>query len=130
MDIRGVNMINRQDFNNSVYQDIDMVKGDTMSFNFALKGLRIGTPVAIHPTFLFSCGDENDVLFTSGSDDGIERVSYDESSDVAVFAVYVAPEKTKDLELARYYYDLQMLTEDDVYTLMRGRLTLLREIGI
>lgn len=129
-------MINRQGFNNSVETNIDMVKGDTLSFNFMLTGLKIGTPAAIRPTFTFSCADEKTVFFTATSAhgeqeaDGITLEDYNESKDVATYTVYITPSKTKNLDLARYYYDLQMEVDDDIYTLMRGRLTLLREVTV
>lgn len=129
-------MINKHDFNNSVEVNIEMVQGDTLSFNFMITGLRLGTPVALNPTYTFSCADEKDILFTATSAhgeeeaDGITLVEYNEQKDVATYAVYISPAKTKNLDLARYYYDLQMELGDDVYTLMRGRFTLLREITV
>lgn len=129
-------MISRQDFLNAVTQDIDIVKGDTLSFNFQLTGLKLGTPAAKRPTFTFSVADEQSIFFTATSAhgeedaDGITLADYNESKDVATYVVYIAPTKTKTLDLARYYYDLQMELGDDVYTLMRGRFTLLREVTV
>ena len=119
-------MLNKQDFINAIYQDIDIVKGDTLAFNFQLKGLN-----GVEPAFKFSCKDnpEGETYFTSESPDGITLEDYDEVKDIATYSVYIAPAKTKGLELARYYYDLQMTLEDDIYTLMRGRFTLLYEIS-
>ncbi len=128
-------MINKHDFNNSVYKDIEMVQGDTLSFNFMLNGLKLGTPASLNPTFTFSCADEKDILFTATSAhgeedaDGITLVDYIESKDLATYAVYISPAKTKDLELGRYYYDLQMESEDNRYTLLRGRLELLMQVS-
>lgn len=128
-------MINKHDFNNSVYENIEMVQGDTLSFNFMITGLRLGTPVALNATYTFSCADEKDILFTATSAhgeeeaDGITLVEYNEQKDVATYAVYISPAKTKDLELARYYYDLQMEIDDNRYTLLRGRLELLMQVS-
>lgn len=118
-------MLNKQDFNNAIYQDIDMVKGDTLAFNFQVRGLD-----GAEPTFTFTCREHynGDMLFNCESGQGIEQVDYDEYNDLATFAVWVDPVKTKDLDLARYYYDLEMQVDRDVLTLMRGRLTLLYEV--
>lgn len=115
-------MLNKQDFINAVYQDIPMVRGDTLAFNFALKGL--GDEVA---EIAFTCKDHYDdeeALFSCVTGYGIERVEYDTETDEATYAVWVDPVKTADLELDRYYYDLRLFFGDDVITLMRGRLTL------
>lgn len=116
-------MVNKQDFLNAFYQDIDMVKGDTMAFNLQLKGLQ-----EAEPTIVFSCSESyNDApIFTVDTEDGgITLESYDSESDTALYAVLVAPDKTEDMALGRYYYDLELTLDDNVVTLMRGRLTLL-----
>ena len=82
-------MLNKQDYINAIYQDIEIVRGDTLAFNF-----------------------------------DITLEEYDAEKDVAIYSVVVEPAKTKTMDLARYYYDLELSTDDDVITLMRGRLTL------
>lgn len=118
-------MLNKQDYNNAIYQDIDMVRGDTLAFNFIVKGLN-----GAEPTIAFTCRDHYDgeLLFNCVSGYGIEQVDYDEEQDAATFAVWVDPNKTKYLDLARYYYDLELSVNSDVITLMRGRLTLLYDV--
>ena len=119
-------MLNKQDYINAVYQDVEMVKGDTLAFNFSLKGLDGG-----EPSFKFSCKEHYDdtiTLFECESGFGIELADYNEAKDISTFAVWVDPAKTKNLDLARYYYDLEMSLNDDVITLMRGRLTLVYEV--
>ncbi len=118
-------MLNKHDFNNAIYQDIDMVKGDTLAFNFTVKGLD-----GAEPTITFTCREhyDGDTVFNCASGSGIEQVDYDEMNDITTFAVWVDPVKTKDLDLARYYYDLELRLSSDVITLMRGRLTLLYDV--
>ena len=118
-------MLNKQDYNNAIYQDIDMVRGDTLAFNFIVKGLD-----GAEPTISFTCRDHYDgeLLFNCVSGYGIEQVDYDAEQDAATFAVWVDPNKTKYLDLARYYYDLELSVNSDVITLMRGRLTLLYDV--
>lgn len=119
-------MINKKDFINAITQDIDMVKGDTLAFNFELQGLEGATPDAI----TFSCAEHYDdvPLFTADLSDGITLDEYNEVKDIALYSVRIAPNKTESLNLNRYYYDLELKLDDDVITLMRGRLTLLYEV--
>ena len=120
---RGDDMLNKQAFLNAIYQDIDMVRGDTLAFNFIIAGLG-----NLEPTFSFTCKnhyEDDSALFSCVSGYGIERVKHTEKEDT--FVVWVDPVKTKNLDLARYYYDLEMQCGDDIITLMRGRLTLLWE---
>ena len=115
-------MLNKQDYINAIYQDIDMVRGDTMTFNFQLQGLD-----GITPYIVFTCAETyNDApIFTADTIGGdISLEAYDEENDVATYTVVIVPNKTKTMDLNRYYYDLQLSTDDDVITLMRGRLTL------
>ena len=118
-------MVNKQNFINAVTQDIEMVKGDTLEFAIQLQGLE-----AAEPTITFSCALNyySEPLFVVDTEDGIERVSYDDANDVATYTIRVAPNHTEDLDLNRYYYDLEMQLNDEVITLMRGRLTLVYEV--
>ena len=128
-------MINKQDYSNYFTQDIDMVKGDTLSFDFLLQNTNYGSPSQIDPKIVFACADESDILFTASRDtaegiyDGITIVGHDDRTNTTTYNVRIAPDKTKNLDLARYYYDLEATIGSDVFTLMRGRLTLLREIA-
>lgn len=119
--------MNKQDFNNSIYQDIDMIRGDTLSFNFILTGT--GGEM---PEFVFSCAEEysNTPLFIATNTDGVSLVRYDEIIDEALFNVRIDPEKTKNLDLTTYFYDLQMTFNEDIITLMRGHLKLLYDVTI
>ena len=115
-------MLNKQDYINAIYQDIEIVRGDTLAFNFELQGLN-----GVTPYIVFTCAETyNDApIFTSDTTGGdITLEEYDAEKDVATYSVVVEPAKTKTMDLARYYYDLELSTNDDVITLMRGRLTL------
>lgn len=123
-------MINKMDYLNAINQNIDMVRGDSLIFNFTLKGLESQSAYEdVEVTFSASDTSDGDALITASIDDGIELVEYDDFSDVATFTVCLVPAKTKDLDVARYYYDLQISFDDNVATLMRGFLTLLWEIS-
>lgn len=118
-------MLNKQDFYNTINQDIDLVRGDTLSFGFELVGLQGATP-----DFTFTCKDhyDGDIVFSADNESGISLDNYNEANDTATYTVWIDPNKTKDLELTRYYYDLEMRLDDDVITLMRGRFTLLYDV--
>ena len=121
-------MINKQQYINAVNQNIDMVRGDNLAFNFQLTGL--GSRAAYEAlTCTFAVADQYDadpvVECTNGS--GIELEDY--TDDTATFSVFVAPNQTKELDPARYYYDLQIKDDDNVLTLMRGCLTIVYDVA-
>jgi hypothetical protein len=118
-------MINRQDFINAINQNIDMIRGDTLAFNFQLTGL--GSQDAYEDlliTFAVAEHYDDEELIEASNADGIDLEEYNAATDTATFSVYIAPNKTKTLDLASYYYDLQIKDNTNVITLMRGRLTL------
>lgn len=123
-------MVNKQDYINAVNQNIDMVRGDNLAFNFQLSGLGSRNAyVALTVTLAVAEHYDDISIFEITNGNGIELESYDANSDTATFSVFVAPNKTKTLDLARYYYDLQVKDDSNVVTLMRGRLTLVYDVA-
>ena len=123
-------MVNKQDYLNAINQDIEMVRGDTLAFNFQLHGL--GTREAYEAlTVKFAIVEHygGDLVAICENDDGITLNVYDEFNDLATFCVSLAPIKTTYLDLTRYYYDLQIEDETNVLTLMRGHFTLLYNVN-
>ena len=121
-------MVNSNDFINAIERDIIFVKGDTLSFNFQIQGLRHEMP----DNLTFTCKnhyDDTDALFTCEIGNGISLENYDEEKDLSTFTLRVAPHKTEELDLSRYYYDLQMNAGNDVITLLRGRLILVYSVS-
>ena len=116
-------MYNEGYFYNALKRDIAMVKGDTMSFGFELKGLEGETPDKV----TFSCKstiEDDYTVFTVSTDDTIDFVSYDAETDTLTYTVRIPPYKTAELELGRYYYDLKVEVNNDIITLMIGRLSI------
>lgn len=109
-------------FYNVLKKDITMVKGDTMSFGFQIQGLEGSTPSSI----VFSCKDDPEdetAIFTSSLlEGGIWLDSQDDDEDILTYGVRVAPQKTADLDTGRYFYDLEVAVNNDVFTFMKGRL--------
>ena len=123
-------MVNKQDYLNAVEQNIEMVRGDTLAFNFNLSGLGSRADyeaLTIEFNAAYGIDDAPSVQATT-DDGGVNIEDYDTATDTALFSVNVAPGKTKNLELSRLYYNLQIIGDDNVITLMRGRLNLLYEI--
>ena len=110
-------------FYNVLKKDITMVKGDTMAFGFQLEGLDGSTPDDI----VFSCKNNPEdeyAVFTCklSEEDGVWIDSEDTVHDILTYGVRVAPAKTEDLNTGRYFYDLEIDVNNDVFTLMKGRL--------
>lgn len=115
-------MINKQDYINSINQNIEMVRGDTLSFNFIISGAE-GTP-----TFTFAVADEygDSPVITSTSGDGIELEETE--GDNNLYSVTIRPAQTSGLNTGLYYYNLVMYLDGEVYTLMRGEFNILYEV--
>lgn len=114
-------------FYNPIDRDITMVKGDTLAFGFQIQGLGGSEPSSI----AFTCKntpEDTEALFAVSLDDNIILRDYDSDEDIYTYSVRIPPSLTEDLDLGRYFYDLELTANDDVLTLMRGRLTLVYEI--
>ena len=123
-------MVNKQDYINAVNQNIDMVRGDNLAFNFQLSGLgNKSAYTTLKVTFAVAEHYDDESIIEITNANGISLENYDEVSDTATFSVFVAPNNTKTLDLARYYYDLQIKDKTNVVTLMRGRLTLVYDVA-
>lgn len=113
-----------QTFYNAIKKEIEMVRGDSMAFNFQIAGLA-GMPIV---DIYFTCKDkpldEEFYFQQSYTGGGITLQNYDEETDTGTYCVRVRPDQTKNLDPARYYYDLELVAGSDVLTLMKGRLTI------
>lgn len=109
-------------FYNAIKVDITMVKGDTMTFGFQMQGLDGSAPSSI----VFSCKEDpedDDAIFHSSlADGGVWLDSEDPETDLKEYGVRISPDKTENLNTGRYFYDLEVGVNGDVYTLMKGRL--------
>lgn len=114
-------------FYNPFNRDLTMVKGDTLSFAFQIQGLGGKIPDSIFLTVKKTIETESP-LFNIYDGDTIRLRSYDEESDIFTYVVRIPPYLTADLELGRYYYDLEIQINEDTLTLMKGRFTLDYEI--
>lgn len=107
-------------FYNAIRQEVEVVKGDSLAFNFQLTGLNGSEP----SNFYFTCREKpesTDYYFQRTLGDGITKLAYDANTDTVTYGVRVRPDQTDALTAGRYYYDLQLDINDDVITLMKGR---------
>ena len=114
-------------FNNSIKRDISMVRGDTLSFGFQITGLEGERPDEIY----FSCKEhleDTSYVFSIQLGAGIEKRSYDSQTDTLTYGVRVAPELTENVDFGKYFYDLQLDINEDILTLMKGKLSIEWEV--
>lgn len=110
-------------FYNPIIHNIAMVKNDTLSFGFQIKGFEGQTPTEIY----FTCKENPNntaALFQRNLETGINLVSYDPESDTLTYEVRIAPSNTLNIDPGRYFYDLEIHVNKDTFTLMKGVLTI------
>lgn len=120
-------MYNTGYFFNAIRRDISMIRGDTMSFSFQLKGLEGQRPEDIK----FTCKEtieDAEPLFICVLNESITEISYDPEKDLLTYRVRVRPYQTAELDLGRFFYDLELKVNGDIITLMTGRFSLEPEI--
>lgn len=123
-----------------IEQNLTMTQGDTYIF-----GLKINLDKQ-PDNIIFSCSNNysGDYIFQKHFDDGIileeiidDRFDYDnfdiyDSSNYKCYSylVKITPDDTKNIAISEYLYDLQVLINNDVFTLMKGLFTILPEVTI
>lgn len=109
--------------------DVNMtaVRGDTIAFGTEI-GDENGELITDDLTAAyFSCKEnatDTEYVFQKTLGNGIVK------SSTGKYTVRVAPEDTKDLEPGVYYYDFQIEIDGDVYTPLKGKLTLEQDITV
>lgn len=95
---------------------IDMVKGDTLSFGLEFEGLGQDLESADFTVKK----DDNDatVLIHKSLDNGISK------KEDFKYVVRLAPEDTADLDAGYYHFDMQIGANSDIFTIMLGILVL------
>lgn len=107
-----------QDFYNPIPMDLTVVRGDTLAFNFQLEGADNVSDIT------FTCKnnpDDTEAVFNQSlTHGGIVLINSENGTDT--YSVRIRPDQTEGLDIARYYYDLELKAGYDVITLMKGRL--------
>jgi hypothetical protein len=107
---------------NMTDENITMVKGDTLSFNVSIKDDE-GNPVTVDTAYFLctAAPASQTYIFYKSLGDGITQ-------EDGVLTVRVSPSDTGNKYAGIYYYDLQIGIDGDIYTLLRGLLTLEQDI--
>lgn len=106
-------------------QYISMIKGDTLSFGIELMDEHGETFTQELETAYFTCKSnktDEAFLFQKTLGNGITKV------DDGIYTVRVAPSDTKDAEAGKYYYDLQIGANGDIFTVLHGVLELEQDV--
>lgn len=101
-------------------ENIVMVRGDTLSFGVEFYGLSQDLDSAF-----FTCkSNRTDAanVFQKYLGNGISKIDYGQ------YVVRVAPEDTKDIDAGKYYYDLEISVNNDVFTIMKGVLEIEQDV--
>ncbi len=104
------------------YQNILMVRGDTLAFNVEI--LDEDGQVVLVDTAEMVCKKkplDDEAVFRKTLNNGIQQ------SD-GLLTVRVAPSDTSEADAGRYFYDLRVGIDHDVYTLMIGILTIEQDV--
>lgn len=106
----------------TMQKNFKFVRGDSFNFAFVINN-SAGNPLTVNEAY-FSCKaniDDLEYVFQKDLSDGIELV-------IDRYNVRIAPEDTENLVAGKYYYDLEVVINEDVYTLMLGQLDLISDI--
>ena len=108
---------------NMEYQNITMIKGDTLSFNAQVFDDE-GDPVTITDAYM-TCKKiptANVNVFQKALGSGITQ------DEDGLITVRVAPEDTVEAEAGQYFYDFVICVDEDVFTIMIGTLSLEQDV--
>jgi hypothetical protein len=99
------------------HEYITMTKGDTLSFGMQIDGLDGEDLESAYFTCKESRSDVANV-FQKSLGAGISKI------DDGEYVVRVAPEDTADVEAGKYFYDLEIGINNDIFTVKKGVLEL------
>lgn len=103
-------------------KNITMVRGDTLSFN------------------IFVTDPDGNAVTVDSADFTCKKLATDESNvfrkslnagilqDDDCLTVRVAPSDTENVDAGRYFYDCQIGVDDDVFTILKGILTIEQDV--
>lgn len=106
-------------------QNITMIRGDTLSFGVEIMDKDGGHFSQDLDTAFFTCkhnklSERN--IFQKSLENGISK------ADTGKYIVRVAPEDTKRIEAGKYFYDLQISVNEDIFTILHGILEIEQDV--
>ena len=99
---------------------INMIKGDTLAFGMEFTDLDQDLDSAYFTAK--QSYDSQDTVFQKSLGNGISKVSD------GVYSVRVAPEDTASASAGKYYYDLQIGVNGDIFTILYGVINLYPDV--
>ena len=99
---------------------INMARGDTLSFGLEFEGLGQNLDSAYFTVKKNALDEEP--IFQKSLNDGISKV------EDYKYIVRIAPEDTATLDAGQYAFDVQVSANGDVYTIMLGNLILSQDV--
>ena len=103
-------------------KNITMTKGDTLSFNMTVTDQH-GNAFTVD-TCNFTCKK----LATNETNVFKKSLGAGITQDDEIITVRVAPEDTRNVDAGEYFYDCEIGVGDDVFTLMKGILTIEQDV--
>lgn len=104
-------------------QSLQMVRGDTFSFDLELSDVNIEDITTISFTVKGRLAD-NEPIIEKTIMDGITYI------DNNTYRVRVEPEDTALIEPGTYVYDIEVIIGKDVYTVLRGTMLILSDVSV
>lgn len=105
-------------------ENMTHIRGDTLAFGIEIEGCTQDLDSAF-----FSVKkdlEDEDYILRVQLGDGITKVG---TSEAAIYyRVRVAPELTENIAPGSYHYDLEIGLNGDIFTVLRGVLTILRDV--
>ena len=105
---------------------LEVIRGDTLSFAFSLEF--DSNPQMLEKANL-TCRkniDDSTPIFQKSLNNGIEFVKQERNK--TFYSVRIAPEDTNDIDAGRYFYDLSIELNGDVFTIIHGMLIIENDI--
>lgn len=96
--------------------NLEMTRGDTLSFGVKIKDL--GQPISSAYFTVKNNYDDETPIFQKSLNNGIS-LDHIEDEDY-YYKVRIAPEDTENLEPKKYYYDLEIKSNLDTFTILKG----------
>lgn len=107
----------------TTHKNFKLVRGDTLRFSFSISDIN-GDPDSITGA-KFTCKkniDDDTYLFQKTLNSGITLI------ESGKYTVRISPSDTKDLPIQKYYYDLEIIIDNDIYTLLIGQIDLIPDV--
>lgn len=105
--------------------NMSMVRGDTLTFGVEIKDENGELFTQDLDTAYFTCKtsyDAEQAVFQKDLNFGISKV------DTGTYIVRVAPEDTEGIEGGNYYYDFEIGVNSDIFTVLKGVLTIENDV--